>query len=176
MSITTKNGDSGKTRLFSGEEVWKDDSRVQAYGTVDELQAFLGEAKHYAELIENQDKIDEIQILLFRVSAEIASQKNEYNNSVNDDDIAKLEIFSENLENKMNLKGFVLRGQTKASAKLDICCTIARRAERKTIFLLRNEEISQTCLKFINRLSDLLFLMARYEEFCQGKIKYLISN
>jgi ATP:cob(I)alamin adenosyltransferase len=172
MSISTGKGDGGETSLWSGERVGKDSLRVDCYGTVDELNSFLSDAKHYVEQDEVREIIIEIQNDLFKVAGEIASLKKEYVKPLTDKDIDRITGYVHKFEDIIKLKGFVLTGSTKGSAKLDICRTIARRVERLVVKLNRDVKIDSNVLKYINRLSDLLFILARYEEFKQDKIIY----
>lgn len=177
MSISTGKGDNGKTYLFTGENINKDDIRVEAYGQIDELLSFISEAKHY--IINNEIKkiIEKIQLDLYKVSSELASKKGDNYNKLkifflNSGEYNILEDYITKFENIIKIKGFVLPGTTIGSAKLDICRAISRRAERTIIKLDREEKVSDNLKKYMNRLSDLFFILARYEEFCLDKIIY----
>lgn len=172
MSISTGGGDKGKTSLWSGERVYKDSLRVEAYGTIDELSSFLGEAKHYVKSFEVKKIINEIQNDLFKVAGILASKNKEFIQPIETLDVDKITNYINLFENKIGLKGFVIPGNTIESAKLDICRTISRRAERRIITLSKEEKLPVELLKYINRLSDLLFIMARYEEYLINKIEY----
>lgn len=172
MSISTKKGDKGETSLWSGERVSKDNIRVESYGTIDELNSHLGEAKHFVKSVKIKKIIIDIQNDLFKVAGSLASKDKTYLNPINNEDVQKLNDLVNELETKMNLKGFVIPGNTLSSAKIDICRTISRRAERRIISLSNNEKIDIELKKYINRLSDVLFLLARYEEFILDKIIY----
>ena len=154
MSIVTKTGDSGKTSLYTGERISKDDIRVEAFGTVDELDSHLGLIKHY---IDDRELIENIQMLLKRVMAELASVQIKYHNPINLDDIDYINEQIKKYEKDIKLDGLVVPGKTKKSAKIDICRTVTRRAERRIVSI---EGVSECILIFINRLSDLLFLLA----------------
>lgn len=171
MSISTKGGDKGMTSLWSGERVWKDDLRVDAYGTLDELDAHLGEAKHFVKIEKIRDIIEYIQNELMKVMGELASASKEYVIPLKEENIIQLTEWVHEFEEIVQLKGFVIPGNTIQSAKLDICRTIARRAERRIISLQKEVEIDPFVLQFVNRLSDLCFIMARAEEKAEGKIK-----
>lgn len=172
MSISTGNGDKGQTSLWSGERVDKDDIRVESYGTIDELSSFLGEAKHYVNSNKVKNIINEIQNDLFRVAGELASKGKLFVKSIEKSDVDKLTNYVHYFEDRVQLKGFVITGSTMQSAKLDICRTIARRAERRIISLSKHEKVNDYLKKYINRLSDLLFIMARFEEYLVDKIEY----
>ncbi|GAB6188328.1 cob(I)yrinic acid a,c-diamide adenosyltransferase [Marinitoga arctica] len=172
MSISTGGGDKGKTSLWSGERIDKDDIRVESYGTIDELSSFLGEAKHYVKSYKVKNIIDEIQNDLFRVAGELASKGKVFVKPIKKDDVDRLTKYVNFFENIIQLKGFVITGNTLQSAKLDICRTIARRAERRITSLSKHESVNEYLKKYVNRLSDLLYIMARFEEYLLDKIEY----
>lgn len=171
MSISTKTGDGGQTGLFSGERVNKDDIRVEAYGTIDELNSFIGEVKHFV-CPEVRAIIEEVHADLFRVAAELASVSVAYRQPISEADADRITEHVHHYEAIVKLKGFVIPGSILVSGKLDICRTISRRAERRIVTLSRNAEVGVFLRKYVNRLSDLLFIMARYEEFLVDKIIY----
>ncbi|MBP7563585.1 MAG: cob(I)yrinic acid a,c-diamide adenosyltransferase [Candidatus Cloacimonetes bacterium] len=171
MSISTKGGDKGMTSLWSGERVWKDDARVDAYGTLDELDAHLGEAKHYVKIEKIREIIEIVQNELMKVMGELAALSKEYLIPLTQADVDRLTNYVHEFESIVQLKGFVIPGNTIQSAKLDVCRTIARRAERRIISLQRQTEVDPLILQYVNRLSDLCFIMARAEEKAEGKIK-----
>jgi len=172
MSIVTKTGDEGLTSLWSGERVWKDDLRVEAYGTIDELSSFLGVARHSSTLAETIAEIEHIQKTLVRVAAELASRGTPFTKPLDAIDEAELTAKVEALETRIPLRGFVLPGMTKASADLDAARTVCRRAERRVIGLARDAEVSDSLRSWLNRLSDFLFMLARAEEEAEGKITF----
>lgn len=171
MSISTKSGDKGKTGLWSGERVWKNNERVDAYGTIDELNSFLGEAKHYVETKTIFEQIEIIQNDLFRVAGQLASKDKLFVEPIEEDDVETITSWVHLFEKEVKLTGFVIPGSTLSSAKLDICRTIARRAERVIIGIQQNESIPENLIQYVNRLSDLLFIMARKEEQIKDKIQ-----
>jgi len=168
MPITTKTGDKGLTGLFTGERVAKNSQIMEANGTIDELDSFIGEAKHYVpdEMVEI---LERVQVQLYDLMAELAS-KGKYT-KVSDDEIHWLEELTKKYEDELQLRAFVLPGSTVASAKLDVCRAIARRAERKVAKLYLEVGIGEKALVYLNRLSDLLFVMARLIEKREGKLK-----
>ncbi|WP_175059062.1 cob(I)yrinic acid a,c-diamide adenosyltransferase [Thermococcus sp. 2319x1] len=170
MSITTKTGDKGTTGIFTGERIAKFSPIIEANGTIDELSSFLGEAKHYLDE-EFKEILEKIQIELYSLMAEIAS-KGEYK-KVGEEEIRYLEELIEKFEREVKLEGFVVPGSTIASAKLDVCRTIARRAERRVSKVVLEYGTAKDVLRYLNRLSDLIFIMARYIELKEGKIKYV---
>lgn len=164
MSVATKTGDKGETSLLTGERVRKDDNRVEAYGTLDELNSFLGDAKHYCTAVNFREIIESIQTDLFKICAELASGSGSIGDQVTDSDVTNISNLLEKFEKKLELKGFVLPGNCPGSAKLDICRSVARRGERRIISLAQSAEVNRSIIKYVNRLSDLLFIMARFEE------------
>ncbi|HRY83981.1 MAG TPA: cob(I)yrinic acid a,c-diamide adenosyltransferase [Candidatus Cloacimonadota bacterium] len=171
MSITTKTGDRGMTSLFSGERVYKDDLRVDAYGSLDELDAQIGDAKHLVPQ-ELKEELIGIQRQLYRAMGNLASKSGDYPLPLLEEDVELLTARVHYYESLLNLKGFVVPGSLPASAKLDICRTIARRAERRIIALSRHEEVPGPILSFVNRLSDYFFITARWVEDREGAIVY----
>ncbi|MEO5590022.1 MAG: cob(I)yrinic acid a,c-diamide adenosyltransferase [Gemmatimonadaceae bacterium] len=168
MKIYTKTGDAGDTGLFGGGRVSKDDPRVEAYGDVDELNAVLGAARS----VEMMPRIDEvlvpIQRDLFSIGALLATPDLEKMH----DHLAKAQIdetrISE-LEREIDagdrelepLRAFIVPGGTPKAASLHVARTVCRRAERRVIRLQREVEIPQIVVVYLNRLSDLLFTLAR---------------
>ncbi len=166
--IYTKKGDQGTTCLISGETVDKHHTRLESYGTLDELNSFIGYAR--SEL-KNLPKVDsilfEIQNDLFNVGSQLANTDAKLQATlpnISDKDILKLETCIDELTEELPpLKNFILPGGTKASGLLHISRTICRRAERLIIRLKAEQNnINPLFIQYINRLSDLLFVMARY--------------
>ncbi|HWR10985.1 MAG TPA: cob(I)yrinic acid a,c-diamide adenosyltransferase [Rectinemataceae bacterium] len=172
MSIMTRTGDDGDTGLWSGERIGKDDLRVEAYGTIDELSSALGVARHICMEDEVLYAIEDIQRILFRVAGELASVGIPFDRPIDAADEEKIAIKTSSLENRIPLRGFVIPGMTAGSAALDMARTIARRAERRVVALARKEEVSIDLRKFLNRLSDYIFMLARAEEDAAGKLTF----
>ncbi|AEH24361.1 cob(I)yrinic acid a,c-diamide adenosyltransferase [Pyrococcus yayanosii] len=168
MRVTTKTGDRGTTSLFGGDRVWKDSPIIEANGTIDELTSFLGEARHYLD-DEMRVIIDTVQGHLYSIMAELGSKGRM--KSVGDGEIKWLENVIAKYEPQVELRSFVLPGGTLASAKLDVCRAVARRAERRVATVLREFGIGEKPLIYLNRLSDLLFLMARVIEIREGRLR-----
>lgn len=160
MSIVTRNGDGGITKTLDGRVVRKDDPLLEFLGTLDELNSFLGLARHQLEAPE-KEVVEKIQEILFKLGAR-AGYPERYADL--DEEIEWIERHIASLETGIELKGFVIPGATEASALLDVCRTIVRRAERRIIPLLRKDERLLNSQIFLNRLSDFLFLMARTME------------
>ncbi len=169
MKIYTRRGDSGETSLFGGERVRKDAARVEAYGAVDELNATLGLAT--AEL-EHTDLIEHLRVIqasLFDLGGELATPDLEQREGrgkgmpqVSERDVADLESWIDRLEAEVEpLRTFILPGGTRSAALLHLARTICRRAERRVVSLSDKEAVPPVLLHYLNRLSDLLFVMAR---------------
>lgn len=171
MSISTKTGDSGKTSLWSGERIKKDSLRVEAYGTVDELNSHLGEARHLVKSKKIKQMILEIQNDLFRVAGVLASM-GEFSYPIHNEDVERITENVHQFEKEVELSGFVIPGSTLQSAKLDVCRTIARRAERRILSLAETESVPEQVIKYTNRLSDLIYMMARFEEKRENKLEF----
>ena len=182
--IYTRAGDKGKTGLLSGERIGKDDPRVEAYGTVDELGSTLGVAKvHASERIGNY--IHDIQQKLFLINAELATNIDSLQSDnplmnlqrVTAEDVEFLENIADELSEELPiLTNFVIPGGTKAAAFLHVSRTVCRRAERRIVYFSGNSPVNEHLIKFINRLSDLLFVMARYENLEAGDGDQVISR
>ena len=182
--IYTRAGDKGKTGLLSGERIDKDDPRIEAYGTVDELGTFLGVAKVYAsERIASI--LNNIQQKLFLVNAELATNPESLEEGdslwnlqrITEEDVEYLEQIADELSEELPLlKNFVIPGGTKAAAFLHVCRTVCRRAERRIINYSNAGPVNEELIRYINRLSDLLFVMARYENLEVGDGDQLISR
>jgi len=176
MSIVTKTGDKGETGLLSGERVSKTDLRVEAYGTMDELVSHLGLARSLKPAPEIFLALKQIQTDLFRLGAELASTKlnPKWNvEPIGPADTEQLEAWVKRFESELELpKSFVLPGGSTCSSSLDVARTVARRLERKMQGLLEKKIFgNKEALRYVNRLSDLLFVFARYEQKQSG-IKY----
>ncbi len=183
--IYTRAGDKGKTGLLSGDRIDKDDPRVEAYGTIDELISVLGIAKIYSSK-KIAEYIETIQKTLFYVNSELAVNPNSIEaddpilanlHVINTEDVASLEKLSDELSEELPfLKNFVIPGGTQAAAFLHQARTICRRAERRIIAFAKVCLINEEILRYINRLSDLLFVFARYENVEEGKGDQVISR
>jgi cob(I)alamin adenosyltransferase len=168
MKIYTKTGDAGTTGLFGGGRVGKDHPRVEAYGDVDELNAALG----LARAAEVMPRIDEVLVPvqrdLFAIGALLATPDREKMRQhlekarLDDDRIAQLEGAIDEADKELDLlRAFVLPGGTPKAAALHVARTVCRRAERRVVRLQADEEIPQVVVVYLNRLSDLLFTLAR---------------
>ena len=169
VKIYTKKGDDGTTGLFDGSRVSKDHLRCDAYGDVDELSAALGLARAFAEDREIEAVLLEIQKDLLAVGAQLADPKFETRKAkpktaISGEKVAAFEAMMDRYDAELPpLKGFILRCGTKGAAALHLACTVCRRAERKIVTLGRQVSVPPLVLQYVNRLSDLLFTLARVE-------------
>jgi len=173
MKIYTRTGDAGETGLFGGARVGKDDPRVEAYGTVDELNACLGVVRALGASTETDESLLQIQSDLFTLGAELAclpGKEQKLRMSVlGDADIARLEAWIDRCESSLEpLKNFVLPGGSTRAAELHRARTVCRRAERRTLSAGRSSPVRPEVVVYLNRLSDLLFVLARYENHQAG--------
>jgi cob(I)alamin adenosyltransferase len=174
MKIYTKTGDKGETGLFGGKRVKKNSLRIKAYGTIDELNAFIGLA-----VIEVTDKsvkkvLLKIQNQLFTVGSDLSTPDTEKNKKLTIERTPEeYYLSSEKIIDEYNskldeLKNFILPGGSKGAALLHICRTITRRAERAVVALDSKVKIGNNIIIFLNRLSDLFFVLARFENAVTG--------
>jgi cob(I)alamin adenosyltransferase len=162
MKIYTKTGDKGETSLYSGERVPKDSPRVEAYGTIDELDSALGLARALCVNHDVRGTIHHLQQLLWAVMAESATLGGQPR--VTQAEIADLEKTIDKYAAALPpLTAFIIPGDTPGGAALDLARTVARRAERQLWRLARAEQLAEPVLVFVNRLSDLCFILARTE-------------
>lgn len=165
MNIYTKTGDKGQTSLYDGSRIDKDSIRVDSYGTIDELNSYIGLCMHYVSEDIKKELFD-IQRDLFYIGAELATKNTDkLNKVVIEEDIINLEhIIDKYMGKSKGLDSFIIPGTSLASAHLHIARTICRRAERIIISLNKVENINPLLIKYINRLSDTLYAIARYSE------------
>ena len=172
MKIYTKTGDKGETSLFGGQRVFKDDVRVDCYGTVDELNSVLGLAVTEVTESEIIKVIQKIQNDLFDLGSELATPiiKNKENiPRISSGNISYLENSIDRFEVQLpELKQFILPGGTKGASLLHFARSVCRRGERLVVSLSKNVSISYDIVIYLNRLSDLLFVLARFENFVQN--------
>lgn len=163
MKIYTKTGDEGKTSLFDNSRVWKSDQRIMSYGAVDELNSSLGVALSLELDPEIKDILIKLQNDLFIVGSDLA------NPNMSDEKIRTTPEMITFLEQKIDLlepqleplTSFILPGGTLLASILHLSRTISRRAETHVIALSQNEEINKDAAIYLNRLSDLMFILAR---------------
>ncbi len=167
MKIYTKRGDRGETSLFGGKATSKASQRVEAYGEIDELNAAIGWVRSLA--VEHDGELDAIlaglQTSLFELGAELATPPgvtSKASHPIGKADVARLERIIDRLQEGLARQThFILPGGSEVSAALHLCRTVCRRAERRVVHLGEAEPVGAQLLIFLNRLSDLLFVMAR---------------
>ncbi|MEW6128259.1 MAG: cob(I)yrinic acid a,c-diamide adenosyltransferase [Acidobacteriota bacterium] len=160
--VYTKSGDGGETSLVGGERVSKASLRVDAYGDVDELNSVIGLARANLQDAEIDETLSHIQNDLFTLGADLASPASVEVPRLTETFIAALETFSDKFLAELEpLKEFILPGGSAVGATLHLARTVARRAERKVVALSSQAEINANAIIYLNRLSDLLFIVAR---------------
>ena len=169
-SITTKGGDKGFSSLFSGERVRKSDAIFEALGTLDELNSWLGLIKLRLDLDELKQEVETIQRALFQIASNIAtSSDSEQRNTLVllcEEDLTKLEHFETTLLSSVKMpETFIIPGINENAALTDIARTVCRRSERRLV-MLSDQGIDWITLdiKYVNRLSDVIYVLARYFE------------
>lgn len=169
--IYTRGGDCGETSLANGQRIAKNGVRVTAYGTVDEANSQIGMIRAalevaVAEEAELDRMLDLVQHRLFNCSSRLATpagSETEHTPHVSDADVERLEGFIDSLTARTSeLEHFVLPGGCELSSRMHVARTVVRRAERAILDLAAAEDVEPSVLKFVNRLSDLLFAMARF--------------
>ena len=166
MKIYTKKGDSGHTSLIDGQIVNKHNLSVDAYGTVDELNSFLGLLKDYIKDETIKDILNNIQPKLFSIGSILASGKNQNileKVKIEKKDVKYIEFHIDSMNNELpELKNFIIPGGHKISSYSHVCRSICRRAERRISELNNEQSVDPNILSYINRLSDFFFVLSRY--------------
>ena len=176
MKTFNKRGDQGETSLLYGGRVPKSDPRCEAYGTIDEAVSALGVARAASKNERTRDIVHRIQQELFIVGAELATVGEDYdklaarNVVITDELVDRLERLIDELEAETPMpREFIIPGASPGSASLDLARAIIRRAERRATELRNNGLlVNERVLHYLNRLADLVFTLARYEEAHQG--------
>jgi len=174
--IYTRSGDAGTTALFGGGRVPKDHPRVVAYGVVDELNSTIGVAVAFLADERLSGELTTIQNELFNIGAELASESGgeksaAFGHMFTDPDakIAALEKLTDELDSRLDpLATFILPSGSQAGALLHLCRTVCRRAERQIVALAHQEPVNPDVVRYLNRLSDLLFVLARHVNNAAG--------
>lgn len=171
--LYTRKGDDGTTALSGGQRVAKDSLRVEAYGMVDELNAVIGMALAGGVSEELAQALGEIQNELFHLGSDLSFRQEDKEEidlpQIEERHVGKLEqLIDDFLKVVGPLQNFILPGGAPGAAQLHVARTVCRRAERVVVSLAREEEIGPFVLHYLNRLSDALFVMARYENHQQG--------
>lgn len=180
--IYTKTGDKGTTSLVGGSRVSKDDARVEAYGTVDELNSHIGllaemmrqmEGGYYDELKAVQHNLFTMQTLLATEDSEIYSKLPQ----LAEEEVEMLERQIDILTDMLpKLQNFVIAGGNMTGAQCHVCRTVCRRAERRVVTLARQAHVDDVLMRYLNRLSDYLFVLARRAVVADGKVEDLYIN
>ena len=170
--VYTRSGDAGKTHLIGGEERWKDNIRVEAFGTVDELNAEIGLCRELVKEIGNEKFRSLIRFLksvqneLFNLGTQLATDLGDDSKNLpqlSDDAILKLESEIDTANESLSeLTSFVLPGGSVINAQLHIARNVCRRAERRVVSLLKKENVDPENIRYLNRLSDALFVWSRW--------------
>ncbi|MDW3088534.1 two-domain cob(I)yrinic acid a,c-diamide adenosyltransferase PduO [Citrobacter freundii] len=168
MAIYTRTGDAGTTALFTGQRVSKTHPRVEAYGTLDELNAALSLCVCVAKNPQHRQLLENIQLQLFWFSAELASESEEptpEQRYISSEEIAALEGAIDIAMGRVPpLRSFILPGRSEAASRLHFARTLARRAERRLVELSTEISVRHVLMRYINRLSDCLYALARAED------------
>ena len=170
MSIVTKRGDGGKTSLYCGKRVDKDHIRVETCGVLDEASSFLGMAKNTSKDKNTRKIIHSVQKELMIIGTEVATSaagSGKIRKRIGVGSICVLEKEIDSLEGKraVKIRSFCIPGKGAASSALDVARAITRRAERRSVTLFRKGMVKNTSIiTYLNRLSDLLYLLARFNE------------
>lgn len=172
--VYTRKGDEGMTSLVGGKRVKKTDIRVEAYGTVDELNAQIGLLITLVNQPDECDKLQEIQGDLFLIGAYLATEavqdESKATNLITASDVARIERFIDEAENGLPVwKGFILPGGSTAVAVCHVCRTVCRRAERRIIELSFKENVLPSVCAYMNRLSDYFYVLSRRLLYSEGK-------
>jgi len=168
LSIYTRTGDKGKTRLFGGSKIDKDSLRVDCYGTIDESNSIIGVAYSTISSEDIKKELKNIQKRLFVLGAQIASDDNgkeKLDDKISQADVDCLEGIIDRYEALVGHKtSFIIPGKNISSSILHVARTVVRRAERLMVALNKEVDIDEAQIKYLNRLSDVLFILARAEE------------
>ncbi|MCK5703995.1 MAG: cob(I)yrinic acid a,c-diamide adenosyltransferase [Cyclobacteriaceae bacterium] len=169
MKIYTKTGDKGKTSLLGGTRVSKSHERINAYGTIDELNSFLGLVSDLDHNDERAKFIQNIQSRLFTIGSSLAAESDkakEFKPDLEDNDVKDLELAIDGMNVSLSpMKNFILPGGSQLVSTTHIARTVCRRAERLIIKLSESEDIEEIITKYLNRLSDYLFVLARKQGY-----------
>jgi cob(I)alamin adenosyltransferase len=161
MPIYTKTGDKGTTALFGGKRVLKCEELVDVYGSIDELNSWVGKISAQIESLDVQQFLNSIQSDLFTIGSHFAGWKTPLDHLPGQ--VKKMEARIDVLETNLpELRNFILPGGTLLSADIHVTRAVARRVERQTVALMQKQEVDPKILVYLNRLSDLLFMLARF--------------
>jgi cob(I)alamin adenosyltransferase len=172
MKVYTKTGDGGGTSLFGGTKVSKDDIQIEAYGTVDELNSFIGVLISEVNESPLSQELKDIQPILFDIGSHLASDGKmpDYLPALDDNNITVLENSIDRMTSDLpELKAFIMPGGNSRIARAHICRVICRRAERRVVTMSNShEKLPRFIQIYLNRLSDYFFVVARYLAHLDG--------
>jgi len=183
--VYTRRGDGGETGLVGGQRVSKDSARIEAYGTVDELNAFLGLARSTVhEMVSHNGKVYPLAPIMLRVQHELfnlgsilatlPADVHEKQPRITAAEIEQLEKEMDHMNAELApLRSFILPGSSRLDAELHICRTVCRRAERACVTLNREEEAPPEAVRYLNRLSDALFVWSRWANHLTSTVETL---
>ncbi|GHU61351.1 cobalamin adenosyltransferase [Bacteroidia bacterium] len=167
--IYTKKGDAGFTSLVGGKRIKKTAQRIEAYGTIDELNSFIGCLLEEIDNPEDKKFLLRIQSGLFTLGSYLASEPGVMTCPITDEDITKIESEMDQIEAILPaLKFFILPGGCRGNALAHVCRTVCRRAERRIFQIDELEKVDEKALKYINRLSDYFFILSRKQSFIKN--------
>lgn len=169
MKIYTKTGDSGQTGLLRGDRVWKDNARVEACGSVDELNALIGVVRAEGVGVDDDQVLAAVQEHLFQIGAALATPDRTAPQTPAGALVEWLERAIDQRQTLLApLRAFILPGGSRPAASLHLARCVCRRAERRSVPLARDDLVSMDLVKYLNRLSDLLFVLARVANHRDG--------
>lgn len=171
--VYTKRGDKGETDLLGGSAARKDSLKVESYGCIDETSSFIGLARYYTKNKVIKERLKEIQNKLLVLGGILASDdrgKEMMKDQIKEEDIKLLEEYIDEYNQKLPpLTHFILPGDDEVAAHFHVARTVVRRAERRIVSLAAQEDLNPLIQKYVNRLSDLMFVLARYLEEVENK-------
>ena len=174
MKIYTRKGDTGETSLIGGVRVSKTHIRIEAYGTVDELNSAIGIVRDSIQMPEIEEQLINIQNQLFTIGSELASAEGSKMviPHVSNEDITGLEQAMDQMDSELpELKNFILPGGDLATSYCHLARCICRRAERRVVTLYDHEPVDEKIIQYLNRLSDFLFMLGRYITHKNGGVE-----
>ena len=172
--VYTLTGDKGTTSLVGGQRVAKDDIRVEAYGTVDELNSHIGQVAHAlkGKAPDVEQLLFKVQNKLFNLGAYLATEQTDSESPVyglDDDDVKLIEAMIDKMDEQLPpMRGFILPGGDGAAVLCDVCRTVTRRAERRVVTLASEQPLNSLAQRYLNRLSDFFFVLARHINVSNG--------
>ncbi len=164
MKIYTKTGDKGSTSLFGGKRVSKDDIQIEAYGTVDELNSYIGLLISKTSELDHSSLLKKVQAILFDIGSHLASDgsADKFLPEISSKEAQKLELAIDEMNKTLpELKSFILPGGNERIALTHVCRTVCRRAERRVVALANHAEVTNEIVIYLNRLSDYFFVLSR---------------